>query len=389
MKLLFHSNSPWSPTGYGSQVNLFAPDLAQQHELAISAFYGLEGARLNWNGIQVFPGLGGEYGNVCLEQHAERWFGTPRGGLVLTLLDVWVLDPEVIQKLNVASWVPVDHEPVPPAVRDYFVHSGAIPIAMTRHGQEQLSEFNALYIPHGVDLEAFKPHPKREVREKVGGDPDAFIVGMVAANKGRPSRKSFQQALDAFRIFSERHDDALLYLHTVVSANHSNGVDLPALIDALGIGDKVRVSDQYRMIFNPMPPNLMGQVFSTFDVLLNPSQGEGFGIPIVEAQACGVPVITSDHSAMRETTGAGWRVGGEPYWTGQKSWQIVPSVPQIVEALEECYSLSDDKRTRLSNRARKHAELYGRERVLREHFLPALDEIEERIGERPHLEVVA
>ena len=103
MKILFHSNAPWAPTGYGAQVRLIAPALAEHHDVAVSAFYGLEGARLNWEGIPVFPGLGGEFGNGYLVDHASHFFDDdPRGGIVLTLLDVWVMDPQnTIGQLNV------------------------------------------------------------------------------------------------------------------------------------------------------------------------------------------------------------------------------------------------------------------------------------------------
>jgi hypothetical protein len=45
----------------------------------------------------------------------------------------------------------------------------------------------------------------------------AFLVGMVAANKGRPSRKGFSQAFQAFKQVRETHENAYLYLHTMVS----------------------------------------------------------------------------------------------------------------------------------------------------------------------------
>ena len=92
MKLLFHSNAPWSPTGYGQQTALFAPLLAEHYDLAVSSFYGLEGAPRRWQGIPVLPGIGGEYGSQSMIDHAGRFFGgDPRNGLVVTLLDVWVL----------------------------------------------------------------------------------------------------------------------------------------------------------------------------------------------------------------------------------------------------------------------------------------------------------
>jgi hypothetical protein len=136
MKLLWHSNAPWAPTGYGQQTGLFAPHLAKHYDLAISSFYGLDGARIVWNDIPVFPGVPGQYGNENLIPHARSHFGgDTRGGLVVSLMDVWVLDPRVCSQLNMACWVPVDHDPAPPGVKNFFLQSGAIPIAMSKFGQ--------------------------------------------------------------------------------------------------------------------------------------------------------------------------------------------------------------------------------------------------------------
>jgi len=41
-------------------------------------------------------------------------------------------------------------------------------------------------------------------------------------------------------------------------------------------------------------------VYTGFDVLIQPSSYEGFGLPILEAQACGMPVITTDAAPMNE-----------------------------------------------------------------------------------------
>lgn len=388
MKLLWHSNCPWSPTGYGAQTKLITPSLAEHYDLAISSFYGLEGDRLMWEGIPVLPGLGGEYGNASLPHHAKHFLGTD-GGLVVTLMDVWVLSTQMAAELDMACWVPVDHDPAPPDVIEFFAVSGAIPIAMSRFGQRQLERFDPLYVPHAVDTEVFRPLDRAEVRKATGVPEDVFLVGMVAANKGRPSRKSFQEALEAFRLLRERHDNARLYLHTTLDPNFSQGENIMELVESLQITDSILVADQYRQAFNPLPPQKMAQVYSTFDVLLNPAQGEGFGIPIIEAQACGVPAIVTDFSAMSEVCGAGWKVGTRPRWTGQRSWQAYPDVAEIAAALEECYQQSPAERAALAERAVAHAADYDVRRVIAEYMLPALEQVEARIAERKPVTVAA
>jgi len=378
-KLLWHSNSPWSPTGYGNQTGIFAPILAKHYETAISSFYGLEGAPITWEGIPVFPGIGGQFGDEYLVQHAKHYFGgDPRDGLVITLMDVWVLNPGYAKQLNMACWVPVDHDPAPPDVVQFFLDSGAIPIAMSKFGRDMLGRLDPLYVPHGIDTDTFKPHDKAKIRETTGVPKDAFLVGMVAANKGRPSRKGFSQAFQAFRKFAEKHDNAYLYLHTAVAPGIAAGENIPGLLEALEIpSDRVLITDQYRVLFNPHPASAMAQIYSTMDVLLNPAMGEGFGIPVLEAQACGVPAIVTNFSAMKEVCGAGWHVGCRPYWTGQNSWMALPDVDDIATALEDCYALKDNERTKLSTGARRHALDYSLPRVSKQ-WLAALRVVEQR-----------
>lgn len=381
-KLLWHSNAPWSPTGYGQQTGLFAPQLAAHYDLAISSFYGLEGSPITWDGIPVFPGVGGQFGDEGLVQHAKHFFGgDPRDGLVVTLMDVWVLDTRWMEQINVAAWVPVDHDPAPPKVVQFFLDTGAVPIAMSQFGLQMLGRLDPLYVPHGIDTDTYRPHDKKAVREQVGIPKDAFLVGMVAANKGRPSRKGFSQAFQAFARFAERHDNALLYLHTAVTPGYGAGEDIPALLKALGIPqDRVMIADQYRVMYDPFSHESMAKIYSAMDVLMNPAMGEGFGIPVLEAQACGVPVVVTDFSAMRELAHAGWKVSHDRYWTGLNSWQAIPNVDEIATALEECHGLQDSQRKQLSKDARRHALKYALPRVVDEFMLPALRTAERRFS---------
>lgn len=380
-KLLWHSNAPFSSTGYGAQTALFTPQLKKAgYDIAISAFYGLEGAPLEHNGIVIYPGLSGTFGNETIVPHARSFFGgDATEGLIVTLMDVWVLDADLWKDLKTASWVPVDHDPVPPMVAKYFATSDAIPIAMSRFGEERLRDFDPLYCPHAVDTKVYKPIPKKEARKRANLPEDAFVVGMVAANKGNPSRKCFPQALQAFKAFHERHDDALLYLHTEMLGRFE-GVNLPNLINTLGLADCVALTDQYRYMFAPIPSDAMAAVYSSMDVLLNPAAGEGFGLPVLEANSCGTPAIVTDFSAMSEVCGAGWKVEHRPTYTPQMAWQADPDVEDIVESLESAYRQPEAARKQTSERARGHAKDYDIELVLANYMLPALKEVEERVG---------
>lgn len=312
--------------------------------------------------------------------------------MVLTLLDVWVLDTGMVSKLNVCSWVPVDHEPCLPNVVRFFKESGAIPIAMSEFGKQQLQDvgLDPLYVPHACDTSVFKPYPKDAVRQEVGIPKDAFLIGMVAANKGRPSRKGFQQALQAFWYFKKMHKEAILYLHTVANPQIAAGEDIEAMARALGILDSIVFAPSYRMMFDPFPPETMAQIYSACDVLINPSMGEGFGIPVLEAASCGVPAIVSDFSAMPQVAGeAGWRINTRPYWSPGNSFQAIPDVPEIVDALEEAYSESEADRKERSRKARNHALDYDIKTVCKDHMLPALESAWQRIEERQPLEAIA
>jgi glycosyltransferase involved in cell wall biosynthesis len=383
--LLWHSNAPWSPTGYGQQTAAFCKPLKDHYNLGISAFYGLESNVLPWNGIPVYPGFANKHGNETILEHANVHFnGDVRAGIVATLMDVWVLDPAIWERLDTCCWVPVDHDPAPDAVVGFFQASGAVPIAMSKFGRRMLEDagLDPLYVPHAVDTSIYKPLDKTECREATGIDSDAFVVGMVAANKGNPSRKCFHEAFQAFKALHDKHPEARLYVHAEVQGRFA-GVNLAGLMRDIGLDpDVVMFPDQYRVVHYPYQPETMARIFNCFDVLLSPSAGEGFGIPVLEAQACGVPVIVSDFSAQPELCGSGWLVTGRKVYTPMRSWQFLPDVDDIVDALRQAYDMPEAAHKRMGKKAREFALPYDITKVMDQHMLPALAEVERRFAAR-------
>jgi glycosyltransferase involved in cell wall biosynthesis len=390
-KLLWHSNAPHAGTGYAQQTALFAESIAGDYDLGISAFYGVEGSPIRYRDVPVYPALANTHGNETIREHAKIHFGGElRDGMVVTLMDVWVLDPAVWRELNVASWVPIDHEPLPPPIADYFRRSTAVPIAMSRFGEQQLKDagLSPLYCPHAIDTSIYRPLDQAESRRDTQIPEHAFVVGMVAANKGRsPSRKCFYESLSAFKMLLDQVPSAMLYLHTELSGLF-DGVNLPELIDFLRIPrEAVLFCDQYRAVHYPFPAETMAKLYSSFDVLLSPSMGEGFGIPTVEAQAAGVPVIVSDFSAQPELCGAGWKVSGRRTYTALKAEQFIPDVTDIADALTQAYAMRGNKSLR--SEARKFALAYDLDRVYDEFMRPALLDASERFADREPVTVSA
>lgn len=384
--LLWHSNAPHAGTGYAQQTALFAPRLHETYDVAISAFYGVEGGVLSYKGVPVLPGIAQTHGNETVLDHAGMHFkGDLRSGTVLTLMDVWVLDPSIWRQVNLGCWVPIDHEPVPPPIARFLRESSATPLAMSKFGQRELARvvgLDPLYVPHAVDTKVFKRQDKTVARGKLGLPEDAFIVGVVAANKGNPSRKCFPEMLAAFAELRRQHSDAILFLHTELSGKF-DGVNLPDLIEAVGIPrEAVMFADQYRMVHYPAQPDRMATMYSSFDVLLQTSAGEGFGIPTLEAAAVGVPAIVSDFSAQPELCPAGWLVEGQRNYTRLKAWQFTPNVGDIADALRQAYNQSDAHRAKAAEISIEFAQDYDVDKVLTEHMLPAIETIHERSAER-------
>jgi len=266
-------------------------------------------------------------------------------------------------------------------VLSFFEDSHAVPIAMSRFGERQLNnaDIECLYAPHGVDSKVFKPGIDQvnglKPRDLFALDDSVFVVGMNAANKGNHKiRKGFPQAMAAFGIFARNHDDARLVMHTE-RLGMCEGVNLERLGEACGIPEgRVSFTDQYAYRVG-LPAPMIAAMYNAFDVFLAPSMGEGFGIPVIEAQACGVPVIVSDFSAQPELVGSGWTVGGQPDWDeAQGAWMHLPSVGEIVDALEEAYEGKGDPQA-----ARDKALEYDHDLVYDKYWRPIVAELEQRL----------
>ena len=121
----------------------------------------------------------------------------------------------------------------------------------------------------------------------------------------------------------------------------------------------------------------IAQLFRESDVLLHTSYGEGFGMALLEAQACGLPVIATRFSAMNEMTfDASQKVDGRYTTTAHYANWMIPDVDEIVEALERLHA--NHRVTPHSNRIASDwiHERWSHDVIFERHWLPFLNRIE-------------
>lgn len=339
LRIMYASNAPWCASGYGIQGRSLIPRLKalpEVEDVATFAWFGLQGGLIHSDGMSIYPMGLDHYGNDMYGAHCEHF----KADLLITLIDAWVLQPDrwgMPSYTRWAPWYPVDHQPIPSAVAN-VVRKAHYPLTYAKFGREESDNVGIpnTYIPHGLETDVFKVLPNDVVadfRQRICEDA-GWLGVMVSANKGWPSRKGFEEVLDAFKmLLPDLPKPARLYIHAEYTKAVAGG-DLAALIKAHGLEDYVRFPNRYKLWIGGYGPDYLSLMYNAADVFLSPSKGEGFGIPIIEAQACGAPVVVTNFSSMPELVR--WGIAVEPErltWTNMDTWQAVPSVPGVADAM--------------------------------------------------------
>ena len=377
MKIVWHSNAPWNNSGYGKQTALFVPMIAELgHEIVIAAPYTFSGAVLEWNGFQVLPCARDSAGNDTIISTHEYF----KADLTVTLADPFGLEKaaDTLSQISIAHWFPVDCNPLGRGDVRILREGQGIPIAMSRFGEQVLADEGTepLYVPHGVDVSVYRPLDSRHIyRDTLHGvTDDTFVIGLCAMNRDI-SRKAFQEQLVAFAGFHRKHPDSYLAIHS----SPGGGANLNAMAARLGITAAVGFPDSYSYDMGMITEQQLATWYNGLDLLSLCSYGEGFGLPLIEAQACGVPVVTTDASATSELCGGGWLVSGTPFWTdGHQSWWVRPDISDIQNAYEIAWQ-SKEQGMLPRGPACEFAQKFEARRVFEDYWVPALAALEEHI----------
>lgn len=382
MRILFVCNYT-AQSSYALQARLLIPRLqAYGYAVDVLEVGGSGNTPKLVDGVRLLPVFGADVvGNDCVTAHAER-IGADA---VITFYDQFAARGDILGSLNWWAWTPVDHMPLPPIVHMQIQRAKGV-IAMSRFGERVLAAtgYSAHYAPCAYDPALWYPLPsaqRAEVRRAwAEGATDKFIVVFIGVNDSVPSRKGIPELLAAWKVFSDAHTDVLLYMHTARRGNlhvsERGGVDIPLIMQTLRIRpESVLFPDDYHYRTG-IPQRQIFAAVQAADWLILPSRGEGFGLPLLEAQACGTPVITTRFAAQEELNFDGLFVEGEFEWSWQGATVLKPGVASLIEALEAAYAERGTARyAERRERVAAAAADYAIERVVHCHWLGLLEQV--------------
>jgi glycosyltransferase involved in cell wall biosynthesis len=151
-------------------------------------------------------------------------------------------------------------------------------------------------IHHGIDHERFRPAPPEEVdrvRRGYGIDgPYLLFVG------GLEPRKNLPALLEAYAALDDAIRPALVLAGASVPWNPEGRAAMMAALGRLPAAARGRVVLTGYVADPDRAPLYTGAAALAF-----PSRYEGFGFPVLEAMACGTPVVTSNVSSLPEVAG--------------------------------------------------------------------------------------
>lgn len=155
-------------------------------------------------------------------------------------------------------------------------------------------------VPHGVDINNFK---KLDIKKQFN-----FLVNKGFRNE--LDRGGMQHAIKAFiKEFDKGEARMLLKLNPsyAMNPNQLTTIINKYIYESGKSNDKI---PEIAVSYDILSPSQMNELYNQCKVLVNPTEGESFGLHCIEALACGLPVITTNFGGQTDfiTNKNGWLI---------------------------------------------------------------------------------
>lgn len=255
---------------------------------------------------------------------------------------------QLITKFTWVNYYPLDRQKMLSLEKRFF-QLPDINIGITKHAQNWATEIGVKgvgQIYHPIDASEFpfiSKKDKEEFRVKYFGEnyKDNFIVGSVNRSTWR---KDPARTIQAFAEFYKNNPDSMLYMHG--SRKTFQGADLYEIAVNFDLTSKqIRFPEGLHETYG-FNKQALNNVYSTFDVFVTSSMGEGFGYTTVEALLTETPIIAPHNSSFPELIqDNGYLVdtvelvntynGNSQMWPIANTQQIVDKLQHIKDNSEE------------------------------------------------------
>ncbi len=260
------------------------------------------------------------------------------------------------------TYFAVDGVNLPEAWKVFSRHSR--PVAMSAFGQSQVPGSDLIY--HGVDTDTFRPATrerpiftsngalitdKASAKRAFGYDPNHFMILRVDRNGWR---KDFGSTWKALVPIVAGHEDVHVHFHCAGN-DMAGGPMMPALFSRdMATAGRFKISDRV-----DWDANDLATLYNAADAFVTTSMGEGFGLTIAEAMACGLPVVAQNVSSIPEVVGnGGLLIDPGPAITSPSGQDLrIADVAKFTAAVNMLYR-DPDLREDLSIQARAHVQIF-------------------------------
>lgn len=393
-RVLFISEAAYLNTGYAKYSKEVISRIHQtgKYDIAEFSIYGgptdQRRSSIPWKNYANMPDMNDQKELEAYNSNMMNQFGLWRfervcldfePDIVLSIRDFWMdsfIYHSPYRRIFSWAWMPtVDASPQNQEWIDMFSDSDYI-LTYSDWAKDILQKqggnrINAIASASPSASPCFVPMDKASVRTEFNLRTDVNIIGTVMRNQ---RRKLFPALIESFSKYLKQSqcNKTFLYLHTsfpdagwnLAELIHENEISSKVLmtyvcencknIEVSFFRDAKKVCNSCRQyastpasVGNGVPDEQLAKIYNIFDLYVQCANSEGFGLPQVEAAACGIPIACTNYSAMEDVVN---KLGAYPiaysYYKELETGcnRAVPDLDSIVNIFTEFFANNKEYR---------------------------------------------